>query len=77
MGNVWFLPSSATLISWLSKVGFKNIKVVDEAITSTEEQRATEWMTFYSLEQFLDPEDHTKTIEGHPAPKRAIITAQR
>lgn len=77
MGNVWFLPSSATLQSWLKKVGFTDIKLIDETVTSIEEQRSTEWMTFYSLEQFLDPDDHSKTIEGYPAPKRAVITAKR
>ncbi len=75
MGNVWFLPSYQTLALWLKKVGFSDIKLVDINITSMEEQRATEWMTFYSLKQFLDPEDSSKTIEGYPAPKRAILTA--
>ena len=77
MGNVWFLPSSATLQSWLTKVGFIDIKLIDESVTSLKEQRSTEWMTFYSLEQFLDPEDHSKTIEGYPAPKRAVFSAKR
>ena len=76
MGNVWFLPSCATLEVWLQKVGFKDINIVDINTTSTAEQRSTEWMTFHSLEQFLDPEDQTKTIEGYPAPKRAIFTAK-
>ncbi len=75
MGNVWFLPSCDTLCLWLKKVGFGSIKVVDINSTSLQEQRRTDWMTFHSLEQFLDPDDHSKTIEGYPAPKRAIIIA--
>lgn len=75
MGNVWFIPSATTLIDWLKKVGFENIQCIDETTTSLDEQRRTEWMNFYSLEQFLDPDDYSKTIEGYPAPKRAIITA--
>jgi len=75
MGNVWFLPSCNTLCSWLRKLGFVDAKVVDVNITSTEEQRSTAWMTFHSLENFLDPDDHSKTIEGYPAPRRAIVTA--
>lgn len=75
MGNVWFLPSSATLMQWLKKVGFVDITLIDETVTSLDEQRRTDWMTFYSLEQFLDPDDHSKTIEGYPAPKRAVIKA--
>ena len=30
-----------------------------------------------SLEDYLDPEDPTKTIEGHPAPKRALLIAKK
>ena len=76
MGNVWFLPSCATLEIWLKKAGFTDINCIGVCTTSTEEQRSTEWMTFHSLAQFLDPNDHSKTIEGYPAPKRAIFTAK-
>jgi tRNA (mo5U34)-methyltransferase len=76
MGNVWFLPSVLTLTNWLEKVRFKNVKVVDLSVTSIEEQRTTEWMTYHSLANFLDPEDCTKTVEGYPAPKRAVIVAE-
>ena len=76
MGNVWFLPSPKTLELWLKKVGFSDIRLIDITITSTDEQRSTEWMTFYSLRQFLDPQDLSKTIEGYPAPRRAIFTAK-
>jgi len=76
MNNVWFLPSAATLISWLTKCGFKNAKLVDINTTTLNEQRRTDWMHWQSLEDFLDPVDQSKTIEGHPAPLRAIFTAQ-
>lgn len=76
MGNVWFLPSPEALKLWLSKVGFTDIQVIDVSQTSIAEQRSTDWMTFHSLTNFLDPEDRNKTIEGHPAPRRAILTAQ-
>ncbi|MEE8059697.1 MAG: tRNA 5-methoxyuridine(34)/uridine 5-oxyacetic acid(34) synthase CmoB [Pseudomonadales bacterium] len=76
MGNVWFLPSCPTLALWLKKVGFRDIKRVDINTTTAEEQRRTKWMTFFSLEQFLDPEDSSKTVEGYPAPQRAIFTAK-
>jgi len=75
MGNVWFLPSTLALCYWLRKPGFANVEVIDVDVTSTREQRRTEWMTFHSLAQFLDPEDPRRTIEGHPAPRRAILTA--
>jgi len=76
MRNVWFLPSVPTLESWMKRCGYKNIRVVDESITTIEEQRQTEWMNFHSLEQYLDPDDHSKTIEGYPAPKRVVIMAE-
>lgn len=76
MGNVWFLPSCDTLLSWLRKLGFVDAQLVDVCVTTTQEQRSTEWMTFHSLGNFLDPGDESKTIEGHPAPRRAIVTAR-
>jgi len=75
MRNVWFLPSCETLISWLKRCGFKNIRLVDVTTTSIEEQRSTEWMQFNSLKDFLSPENPQLTCEGLPAPKRAIIIA--
>jgi len=76
MGNVWFLPSTDTLLGWLAKVGFENPTLVDVTVTSTEEQRSTDWMNFHSLQDFLDPNDPSKSIEGYPAPTRAIVTAK-
>ena len=76
MPNVWFLPSADTLISWMEKIGLRNPRMVDQCKTTTEEQRTTDWMTFDSLETFLDPEDSNKTIEGYPAPIRAVFVAE-
>lgn len=77
MRNVWFLPSTDTLCLWLRRTGFTDIKVVDINQTTVEEQRATQWMENQSLSSFLDPADTSKTIEGYPAPLRAVITARR
>ncbi len=77
MRNVWFLPSIAAMTLWLQRCGFTEITCVDASRTSPEEQRSTEWMRFESLEDFLDPDDGSKTIEGHPAPLRAIFTARK
>jgi len=77
MGNVWFLPSSALLLRWLQRLGFAAPRLVDETTTSTREQRRTAWMRFHSLAEFLDPEDATRTVEGYPAPRRAIVIAER
>lgn len=76
MRNVWFLPSCDALVLWLQRCGFKNVRVVDVCKTSTDEQRATDWMTFDSLDKFLDPYDPAKTIEGYPGPMRAVVLAE-
>lgn len=76
MRNIWFIPSVEMLSLWLKRAGFKNIQVVDVSPTTTNEQRTTEWMTFESLADFLDPDDASLTIEGYPAPVRTIFTAQ-
>ncbi|MBV1882044.1 MAG: tRNA 5-methoxyuridine(34)/uridine 5-oxyacetic acid(34) synthase CmoB [Pseudomonadales bacterium] len=75
MRNVWFIPTTDTLCTWLKRCGFLSTKVVDVSATTIEEQRKTEWIGGQSLSDFLDPNDDTKTIEGHPAPKRAVVVA--
>ncbi len=77
MNNVWFLPSCLTLKSWIERCGFADVKIADVSTTLPEEQRATEWMSFESLDDYLDPDDSSKTVEGYPAPKRAILTATK
>ena len=77
MNNVWCLPSVEALKLWMERVGFVNVRCVDVNQTSIAEQRNTEWMTWQSLPDFLDPNDSTKTIEGHPAPLRATLIANR
>ncbi|MBV1878175.1 MAG: tRNA 5-methoxyuridine(34)/uridine 5-oxyacetic acid(34) synthase CmoB [Pseudomonadales bacterium] len=77
MANVWFLPSARALEIWLARTGFINIKTVDINQTSIQEQRATKWMTFHSLNDFLDPNNPDLTVEGLPAPRRAIVIANK
>ena len=77
MNNVWFLPSVEELSHWLARCGFKHIRVVDINRTTTAEQRSTEWMPFESLQECLDPDDSRLTVEGYPAPLRAIIIARK
>lgn len=77
MRNVWSLPSVPRLMRLLGACGFENPRLIDLTATTTDEQRSTQWMTFDSLANFLDPGDPTRTIEGYPAPLRACITATR
>ncbi len=75
MNNVWLLPSIAELRTWLARSRFRDIEIIDETPTTTDEQRQTPWMPFESLAEALDPNDPTLTIEGWPAPRRAVLTA--
>ncbi len=77
MRNIWFLPSVPAMMLWLRRCGFINIVCVNTNHTSLEEQRRTDWMSYESLADYLDPEDLNKTIEGYPAPLRAIFVATR
>lgn len=75
MKNVWLLPTITELTTWLQRTGFRDIDIIDESVTTTDEQRSTEWMIFESLAEALDPEDPSRTIEGWPAPRRIVVTA--
>ncbi|MDA0423825.1 tRNA 5-methoxyuridine(34)/uridine 5-oxyacetic acid(34) synthase CmoB [Stutzerimonas frequens] len=77
MRNVWFLPSVRALECWLRRAGFVDVRCVDVSVTSIAEQRSTEWMRYQSLPDFLDPQDHRKTVEGLPAPMRAVLLARK
>lgn len=75
MGNVWALPTITELTVWMTRSGYRDIEILDKSVTTTDEQRSTQWMTFESLAEALDPDDPTHTIEGWPAPHRVVITA--
>ena len=75
--NIYFVPTVKVLTNWCERAGFINIELLAIIPTTEEEQRATPWIEGQSLENFLDPEDNSKTVEGYPAPKRAYIKAIR
>ncbi len=75
MRNVWFLPSCETLLAWLRRYGFREPRCIDVTVTTPQEQRSTDWMPYKSLKAFLDPGNRCQTVEGHPAPRRAIFLA--
>ena len=76
MRNVWFLPSVAALRRWLDRLGFES-HCASVAPTTLEEQRSTPWMPFESLREALAPEDESLTVEGLPAPHRALLVAEK
>ncbi|MCT7619116.1 tRNA 5-methoxyuridine(34)/uridine 5-oxyacetic acid(34) synthase CmoB [Aliarcobacter butzleri] len=75
--NIYFIPTIPALRNWLERAGFENIEVLATTITTSEEQRKTPWSFDESLEDFLDPNDSSKTVEGYPAPKRVYVKARK
>jgi tRNA (mo5U34)-methyltransferase len=76
MRNVYFIPDLSVMTSWLLRAGFKEIRCVDVTPTTLAEQRKTGWIQTESLSDFLDHDDPAKTVEGYPAPVRAVFMAQ-
>ncbi|PIE71521.1 MAG: tRNA 5-methoxyuridine(34)/uridine 5-oxyacetic acid(34) synthase CmoB [Deltaproteobacteria bacterium] len=76
MRNIYFLPTVSCLTNWLKRAGFTRVRCVDVTPTTAREQRKTDWIQTESLDDFLDPADNTKTVEGYPAPVRAVLVAE-
>jgi len=77
MRNVWRLPSVPLLIEQVQQAGFSDVRCVDVCRTTTTEQRTTQWMPSYSLQNGLNTQDQSLTKEGYPAPVRAVIIAAK
>lgn len=79
MKNVYFIPTINCLKSWLVKTKYTDIQVVSTSPMTVAEQRLTNWCPppHQSFENFLDPIDHKKTVEGHPAPIRFALSARK
>ena len=75
--NIYFVPTVSALINWCHRAGFESVEVLETIVTDANEQRKTKWIDGQSLEDFLDPNDETKTVEGYPAPKRVYIKAMK
>jgi len=75
--NIYFIPTVNALKNWCFRAGFKDIEVLEIKATNLEEQRKTNWINSQSLNDFLDPNNPTQTVEGYPAPKRVYIKAKK
>jgi len=75
--NIYFIPTINALKNWCYRVGFNRVEVIDTIPTTPTEQRKTEWINTESLDDFLDTQNPTKTVEGYPAPKRVYIRAEK
>ena len=77
MRNVWCVPSTEQVLQWMQQAGFDQVQILDVSTTTPGEQRSTKWMRFDSLADCLDCNDPSRTVEGHPAPVRAICIGIR
>lgn len=77
MRNAWVIPSAHHLHTLFKDAGFTEISVHSFGPLTTNEQRATKFAPYESLADFLDPNDPTRTIEGHPAPHTAAVIGRR
>jgi len=75
--NITFVPTIPALENWCRRAGFKYFEVLETSVTSSDEQRKTSWIEGQSLEDFLDPNDSSKTVEGYPAPKRVYVRLKK
>jgi len=73
----WFLPTWKGMENMMKRAGFKNVQTLDITPTTQKEQRKTEWINTYSLDDFLDPVDPSRTVEGYPAPIRFLIRGEK
>ncbi len=71
--NIYYVPTVKALKNWCLRAGFSEFEVLQTSVTEANEQRKTEWIEGQSLEDFLDPNDSTKTVEGYPAPARVYV----
>jgi len=76
MRNVHAVPTWPTLQTWLAESGYREWQCLDQSVTSCEEQQRSPWMPFHSLRESLDESDITRTVEGHPAPRRIVVKAK-
>ena len=75
--NIYFIPTVNCFKNWLNRAGFTDIELLEITTTDDKEQRVTPWTNEQSLNDFLDPNDPAKTVEGYPAPKRAYLKARK
>ena len=77
MRNVWIVPSMVELTQWVLNAGYVDVNVVDVTPTTVDEQRTTPWMHFDSLREALQPDNPLRTVEGFPAPVRAVVVGRK
>lgn len=73
--GTYFVPTVECLQNFMKRSGFRDFEIFCSHDMNSIEQRKTDWMVYESYEDFLDPLDSTKTIEGYLAPIRIYLKA--
>lgn len=73
--GTYFVPTGSCLRNWILRAGFSSADLFFSHPMSSDEQRRTSWMVFESYEDFIDPDNPSRTIEGFPAPYRVFLKA--
>lgn len=71
--GIYFVPTGACLQNWMTRAGFTDVKILCSHPMNNDEQRRTDWMTFESFDDYMNPENQALTIEGYPAPTRVLL----
>lgn len=75
--GTYFVPTGNCLCNWMKKAGFIDIDLFCSHSMSDEEQRQTDWMTFESFSDYIDPANPQLTVEGYPAPIRVFAKGSK
>lgn len=75
--GTYFVPTGYCLQLWMEKAGFSEPNLFSRHPMTTDEQRATDWMTFESYRDFIDPHNPSLTVEGYPAPLRIFLRGEK
>jgi len=73
--GTYFVPTGAACRNWLTRAGFSQVELFCSHPMSSDEQRRTDWMVFESYQDYISPDDSTRTVEGYPAPWRIFLSA--
>ena len=75
--GTYFVPTGKCIENWMTRAGFQDVNLFSSTPMSSEEQRKTDWMTFESYEDFIQPDNKDLTIEGYPAPVRVLLSGKK
>ena len=75
MKNIGTIFTKKNLNDLMLSSGFKNIEIVNDSFTDSNEQRSTKWMNGKSFKDFTLPNGNT--LEGYPPVCRSIFVAQK